>query len=107
MLLDTFHMNIEEDSFRGAILQAGDKLGHVHTGETNRRPPGRGRIPWEEVFGALKEIGYTGSIVMEPFLLPGGQVGRDISVFRDLTEGLDLDDEARRACAFTKEHLAD
>jgi D-psicose/D-tagatose/L-ribulose 3-epimerase len=106
VLLDTFHMNIEEDSFREAIRTAGPRLGHVHLGETNRRAPGRGRIPWDEVFAALKEIGYGGSIVMEPFLMPGGEVGRDISVFRDLKGNLDLDAEARRACAFVKGKLA-
>ena len=105
ILLDTFHMNIEEDSFRAAILTAGDKLGHLHIGETNRRAPGRGKIPWEEVFGACSGIGYTGSIVMEPFLMPGGEVGRDISVFRDLRGDLDLDEEARRACTFVKDAL--
>ena len=102
VMLDSFHMNIEEDSFREAILLAGEHLGHFHIGETNRRAPGRGRIPWNEIATALKEIGYSGGIVMEPFLMPGGQVGRDISVFRDLQDGLDLDEEAKRACAFVK-----
>ena len=40
LLLDTFHMNIEEDSLRGSILQSKGWLGHFHLGETNRRPPG-------------------------------------------------------------------
>ena len=106
VLLDTFHMNIEEDSFRGAIKTAGKHLGHLHLGETNRRAPGRGKIPWDKVFGALKEIRFNGSIVMEPFLMPGGEVGRDIKVFRDLKGNLDLDAEARRACRFVKERLA-
>ena len=106
VLLDTFHMNIEEDNFRDAILATGDHLGHLHIGETNRRAPGRGKIPWDEVFGATKAIGFKGSIVMEPFLMPGGEVGRDISVYRDLQDGLDLDEEARRACAFVKEVLS-
>lgn len=105
ILLDSFHMNIEEDSFREAIRTAGDLLGHLHIGETNRRAPGRGRIPWHEIAAALKEIGYRGSIVMEPFLQPGGEVGRDISVFRDLADGLDLDAEARRALAFVRSTL--
>ena len=70
ILLDTFHMNIEEDSIFDAIVNAGNQLGHLHIGETNRRAPGRGRIPWDEVAGALKKIDYTGSIVMEPFLIP-------------------------------------
>lgn len=37
ILLDSFHMNIEEDNIYEAIVHAGDKLGHVHIGETNRK----------------------------------------------------------------------
>ena len=74
------------------ILEAGDWLGHYHVGEANRRPPGQGRMPWPEVFGALSQIKYQGAIVMEPFLRPGGEVGRDISVFRDLLGDGDLDE---------------
>ena len=84
ILLDTFHMNIEEDSFRDSLLESKGWLGHFHLGETNRRPPGMGRMPWPEIFGALREIDYQGAVVMEPFLVPGGEVGRDISVYRDL-----------------------
>jgi D-psicose/D-tagatose/L-ribulose 3-epimerase len=102
ILLDTFHMNIEEDSLRGSIIEAGDWLGHFHLGESNRRPPGQGRIPWPEIFGALHEINYQGAVVMEPFLLPGGEVGRDISVYRDLLGTADLDDEAARSVQFVR-----
>ncbi len=105
VMLDTFHMNIEEDSFHDAIVETGKWLGHFHLGETNRRAPGRGRIPWDEIGDALDEIGYEGAVVMEPFLTPGGEVGRDIRVFRDLGEGLDFDAEAERACAFVREKL--
>jgi D-psicose/D-tagatose/L-ribulose 3-epimerase len=102
ILLDTFHMNIEEDSLRGSIVETGDWLGHFHLGETNRRPPGRGRIPWPEIFGALREINYQGAVVMEPFLVPGGEVGRDISVYRDLLGSADLDEEAARSAQFVR-----
>ena len=102
ILLDTFHMNIEEDSLRGSIVETGDWLGHFHLGETNRRPPGRGRMPWPEIFGALREINYQGAVVMEPFLLPGGEVGRDISVYRDLLGSADLDEEAARSAQFVR-----
>jgi D-psicose/D-tagatose/L-ribulose 3-epimerase len=102
ILLDTFHMNIEEDSLRGSIVETGNWLGHFHLGETNRRPPGRGRIPWPEIFGALREINYQGAVVMEPFLLPGGEVGRDISVYRDLLGSADLDEEATRSAQFVR-----
>jgi D-psicose/D-tagatose/L-ribulose 3-epimerase len=106
ILLDTFHMNIEEDSLRGSIVETGNWLGHFHLGETNRRPPGRGRIPWPEIFGALREINYQGAVVMEPFLLPGGEVGRDISVYRDLLGSADLDEEAARSAQFVRSEQA-
>ncbi len=107
ILLDTYHMNIEEDSFEEAITTAGNLLGHLHTGESNRKPPGRGHIPWKEIAAALKKIEYAGWVVMEPFLMPGGEVGRDIRVNRELMPGSHLDDEARAACAFTKSLLAE
>ncbi|HEY1848280.1 MAG TPA: sugar phosphate isomerase/epimerase family protein [Opitutaceae bacterium] len=102
ILLDTFHLNIEEEDIGRAIQSAGKKLGHFHLGETNRRPPGRGRMPWQEIFCALRRIGYRGAMTMEPFVVPGGEVGRDISVYRDLGDGLDLDREARRSVLFVR-----
>ncbi len=105
VLLDSFHLNIEEDNIREAIISTGEHLGHFHIGETNRRAPGRGRMPWDEIAGALKQIKYAGAISMEPFLMPGGQVGRDISVYRDLRDGLDLDAEAKRALHFVRAKL--
>jgi len=102
ILLDTFHMNIEEDFIGEAIQKAGDKLGHFHIGENNRMPPGYGHIPWTEVGAALRKISYQGYVVMEPFLMPGGEVGRDIKVFRDMSVGLELDDEARKALMFIR-----
>lgn len=107
MLLDTFHMNIEENSFREAIVTAGDRLGHFHIGENNRRPPGVGMIAWDEIFSALKEISYSQWIVMEPFISPGGEVGRDISVYRDLMPDADKDEEAKRSCLFIQNKVRD
>lgn len=81
-------MNIEEDSFEQAIKLVGDKLGHFHVGEPNRRPPStNGRMPWDEITLALKAIQYEGAIVMEPFIKMGGEVGRDIKVWRDISKG--------------------
>jgi D-psicose/D-tagatose/L-ribulose 3-epimerase len=103
--LDTFHLNIEEDSIDGAIREAGSWLGHFHLGEPNRRPPGRGRMPWPEVFGALSDINYQGALVMEPFLVPGGEVGRDIAVYRHLPGHDTLDEEATRSAQFVRSEL--
>ncbi len=102
VMLDTFHMNIEEDFCGEAVLKAGDQLGHFHIGENNRMPPGYGHIPWTEIAAALRHIDYQGDIVMEPFLMPGGEIGRDIKVYRDLSIGMDLDEEARKALLFMR-----
>lgn len=87
IMLDTFHMNIEEDSMTEAILLAGDKLGHFHVGENNRRLPGKGGMPWYEIGSALRAIGYDKNVVMEPFVRSGGGVGSDIKIWRDLSKG--------------------
>ena len=84
VMLDTFHMNIEEDSMVSAIRQAGKLLGHFHVGENNRRLPGQGTMPWVEIGHALNEIGYDKAVVMEPFVLPGGGIGSDIKIWRSL-----------------------
>jgi D-psicose/D-tagatose/L-ribulose 3-epimerase len=102
VMLDTFHMNIEEDFIDDAIVKAGDKLGHLHIGENNRMPPGYGHIPWTEIGAALRKIDYKRYVVMEPFVMPGGKVGEDIKVFRDLSINLDLDEEARKALLFMR-----
>ena len=105
IMLDTFHMNIEEDSIGGAIRQAGSYLGHFHTGECNRRCPGKGRTPWREIADALKDIDYQGAAVMEPFVRMGGQVGSDIKIWRDISHGADeseLDADARAALEFSR-----
>lgn len=108
ILLDTFHMNIEEASIEQAVKTAGEYLGHVHIGENNRTPPGsgHGHIPWAELASSLRSIDYKGAIVMEPFLMPGGEVGRDIKVFRDLSEDFgirNMDEAARAACSFIRQ----
>lgn len=91
LLLDTFHMNIEEDNIADAFRLCGDKLGHVHVGEGNRKLPGTGHLPWEEIGKALNEIGFNKGVVMEPFVKMGGKVGEDIKVWRDLSDGANLE----------------
>ena len=109
VLLDTYHMNIEEDSIGDAIRLVGaDRLKSFHTGDNNRRAPGRGHINWDEVFGALADIGYTGRIVSEPFVMQGGEVGRDIHVYRDLIDQpceASIDAEAKYLLEFERSML--
>ena len=106
VMLDTFHMNIEEDNIIEAIRKAGPLLGHFHVGEANRRSPGPGgRFDWEEIGKVLKEINYDGYVVMEPFVQMGGQVGKDISIWRDMSHGATeamLDKDAADSVAYLR-----
>ena len=99
IMLDTFHMNIEEDSMTEAILLAGDRLGHFHVGENNRRLPGKGNLPWYQIGSALRAIGYDKNVVMEPFVKSGGKVGSDIKIWRDLSMGAATEQLGRDAAA--------
>jgi 5-keto-L-gluconate epimerase len=60
MLLDTFHMNIEEKDIFQTIISAQELVGHVHFADSNRRYPGMGHIDFRGVCKALYESGYTG-----------------------------------------------
>jgi len=107
IMLDVFHMNIEEDSFSDAIHLAGSLLGHLHLGEANRRPPhAGGRIPWAEIGEALHDIGYDGDVVMEPFVRQGGTIGKEIRIWHDPMKGApesQLDKDAAASVKFLRD----
>lgn len=110
VMLDTFHMNIEEDNIADAIRYTGDHLGHLHIGEANRKVPGKGSMPWKEIGQALKDIHYDGYVVMEPFVKTGGQVGQDIKVWRDLSGNAteeQLDRELAESLVFVKKEFGE
>ncbi|SFF37709.1 Sugar phosphate isomerase/epimerase [Paenibacillus algorifonticola] len=68
--IDTFHMNMEEDSAGANIKKAGKRIGHVHIADSNRRYPGKGHYDFSETISALKEIGYSGALSVECLSLP-------------------------------------
>ena len=105
VMLDTFHMNIEEDNMAAAIRLAGKDLCHLHLGEQNRQVPGKGSMPWQEIGQALRDINYQGAAVMEPFVMTGGTIGSEIKVWRDIipdTSEERLDKDAQGAVAFVR-----
>lgn len=68
ILLDTFHMNIEEDSFEYAILNSAKLLRHTHFADNNRKMPGYAHIDFKLVLGSLNSVKYNGYISFEPIL---------------------------------------
>ena len=70
LLLDTFHMNIEEPSIIESIKNAKEKLFHFHIADSNRWHPGAGHIDFKVIFDTLLEINYTGFVSAEILPLP-------------------------------------
>jgi D-psicose/D-tagatose/L-ribulose 3-epimerase len=67
ILLDAFHMSIEEKNMGDAIRRAGQRLKHFHACENDRGTPGNGLVVWEDIKNALQDIGYAGHITIESF----------------------------------------
>ena len=66
IMLDTFHMNIEEDSIYETIAATNNLLKHIHVSDNNRKMPGFAHIDFEQVVRALKKIKYSNFITFEP-----------------------------------------
>jgi D-psicose/D-tagatose/L-ribulose 3-epimerase len=82
LLLDTFHMNMEDPSIAGAIRQAGRRLVHFQANESHRGFPGTGHVDWPDVMRALVEIGYDGPISLEPFRRNDQRVAVPLATWR-------------------------
>jgi len=65
VVLDAFHLNIEEADWKQAIRSTGSRLLDFHVADNNRKPCGQGRYDWAEVINTLKEIDYQGPLTAE------------------------------------------
>jgi D-psicose/D-tagatose/L-ribulose 3-epimerase len=89
MMLDTFHMNIEEKSLGDAIRAVGPRLQHVHACENDRGAPGTGNLPWADIAKALKDINYDGPVVIESFTAKVQSIARAAAIWRPLASSQD------------------
>ncbi len=62
MMVDTFHMNIEERDMLAPLAGIADILAHVHLCETNRDALGTGHWPTATFLAELDRIGYGGTV---------------------------------------------
>ncbi|HXF60832.1 MAG TPA: sugar phosphate isomerase/epimerase [Caldilineaceae bacterium] len=104
MMLDTFHMNIEERSLGDAIRLAGPRLRHLHACENDRGAPGTGHLPWQDIAQALAAIGYDGPVVIETFTSKVTSIARAAAIWRPLAAS--QDELAREGLAFLRRLLA-
>ena len=104
IMLDTFHMNIEERSVGQAIRLAGHRMCQLHSCENDRGAPGSGHVPWNEVAQALKDINYDGPLVIESFTPKVKSIARAAAIWRPLADSPDA--LASEGLAFLRQLLA-
>ena len=104
--LDTYHMNIEESDLFQPILDAGDRLGYLHIGESHRGYLGTGSVDFGSAFRALDRINYDGPIVFESFssAVVSATLSNTLGIWRNLWS--DGDDLAAHANRFIRDQLA-
>lgn len=100
LLLDTYHMNIEEKNSATAIRAAGNKLFHFHACGCDRGTPGNDHINWKDITSAIKEIKYDGSVVIESFTTDVKVIAKAASIWRDFE--LSKEDIAVKGVKFLK-----
>jgi len=104
LLLDTFHMSMEEASIPAAIRRAGSRLLHFQANENHRGFLGTGSVNWVEVARALDGIAYSGPISLEPFCRRTERFGVPVAAWRPPDEN--EDEPLRAGVQFLKSSLA-
>jgi len=101
-MYDTHHSNIEEKSQSEALKTIAPVLKHIHISENDRGTPGNGQVQWDDVFPAIKEIGYDGWLTIEAFSTIIPEFANAINVWRDYSPSKEIYTEGLR---FIKEGI--
>jgi sugar phosphate isomerase/epimerase len=80
LLLDTFHMNIEEPRIEASIQRCGERIFHFHVADSNRWYPSAGHLDFGSILGALEETGYAGWISGEFLPKPDAETAAERSI---------------------------
>jgi len=89
LLLDTFHMNIEEKDIPDAIGRAAGRIVEFHASSNDRGTPGEDHLPWPRIAAALKGADYRGPIVIEAFTPEIREIAKAVSIWRPLARSQD------------------
>jgi D-psicose/D-tagatose/L-ribulose 3-epimerase len=89
LLLDTFHMNIEEKDIPAALRRAGNHIFEFHACANDRGAPGEDHLPWREIVQALRDVRFHGPVVIESFTPDIKEIARAVSIWRPMAESGD------------------
>ena len=101
VMLDSFHMGIEERNAEQAIVDAGDKLLHIQVAENYRGTPGTGQTNWDAYRRGLEKIGYSGIVSIESFTTENKALAGAVCFWKPMAETQDL--FASEGLAFLKQ----
>lgn len=103
VLLDGFHMSIEEMDMEAAIRRVGDKLIHVQVSENHRGIPGTGQTQWDSFKRGLEAVNYEGVVSIESFTPDIQELAGAVCIWHPLAD--DQDRFASEGLAFLKKLL--
>jgi len=103
VMLDTFHMNMEDPDIPAAIRAAGGRLVHFQANENHRGFVGTGHLDWTAIARAIADAGYRGPVTLEPFRRDDERPGVPLAQWR--APARDEDPELRTSASFLRAAL--
>lgn len=89
IMLDSFHMSLEERNPEEAIVLTGDKLIHMQVSENYRGVPGTGQTPWPLIRRGLERINYSGIVSIESFTPEVKELAGAVCIWKNLAPSQD------------------
>jgi D-psicose/D-tagatose/L-ribulose 3-epimerase len=89
IMLDGFHMNIEEPDAEKAIISTGDRLIHFQVSENYRGTPGTGQTRWDAYKRGLEAINYNGVVSIESFTPENKELAGAVCFWHPMAESQD------------------
>ena len=90
LLLDVYHMNIEEQDIAAAIRRASGRIAHVQVCANDRGAPGADSLDWPGILAALDDAGYAGPLCIESFTAENETIATAASIWRPLAASQDV-----------------
>jgi D-psicose/D-tagatose/L-ribulose 3-epimerase len=101
VLLDGFHLSIEEANLEEAVKTVGDKLIHVQVSENHRGVPGTGQTNWDLFKRGLEAVGYKGVVSIESFTPHVQELAGAVCIWKSFAPS--QDEFAERGLVFLKD----
>lgn len=89
LMLDVYHMNIEERDLPAAVERAAGRIAAVQVCGNDRGTPGGDSLDWPGLLAALERAGYTGPLVIESFTGQNATIATAASIWRPLAASQD------------------